>query len=107
MNTKTTTAADGVGYKDSSAESREAFFARIEAMPAWRRRFTCWFLRRKHWKVARAYNVVATHECNVRGNYDLYDELRKRGEDEWRKVYPMPNKQVSRGAQITQDPKYP
>lgn len=63
----------------------------INEIPAWKRWLICQLLRRSEWKVARAYNVIACHAVNKLGDYALFEDMRRRGDEAWAKVYGLPN----------------
>lgn len=62
----------------------------IERIPAWKRWVICIILRRRAWKVAKAYNVVACDLINGGGNWELGHNLRSRGENKWAALYRLP-----------------
>lgn len=70
---------------------RQALVDAIDKIPAWKRWLICQLLRRAEWKVARAYNTIAAHAINKLGDFTLFEEMRRRGDDAWAKVYDLPN----------------
>lgn len=61
----------------------------VNQIPAWKRWVVCTLLRRRAWKVARAYNVVACDLMNG-DNWELGDNLRSRGDNKWAALYGLP-----------------
>jgi len=58
----------------------------ITRIPKWRCLLRCLLLRRKQWKLARAYNAVACDLMN-HADWELGDNVRKHGETKWAIVY--------------------
>lgn len=63
---------------------------RIELVPWWKRLLICRVLRRRAWKVARAYNVVGCDLLNGQATWEHGDDIRKLGERKWAELYGLP-----------------
>jgi hypothetical protein len=59
----------------------------VEALKiGFRRRLICWVLRRRQWKLAKAYNRVAANLL-LSEHHELGEKIRELGDRQWEKVY--------------------
>lgn len=76
-----------------SNEVMEEFIQRAgrycTALPKWKCVLICWFLKRRLWRIARAYSTVAAHNFGCETN--LWTISRYYGARVWAEIYGMPD----------------